>query len=593
MEEQLKVLEEYLAVLKRRKWQFLVPALLLAIVAILVAQLLPAIYRSTATILIEQQAIPADLVRTTVTTFAGQRIQVSSQRVMSTRNLSEIIERHDLYPDLRRKSINAAVEEMRKAIHREMISADVIDPTSGRGMRLTTAFSLSYESDSPILAQAVTNDLVSLFLNENIEQRQAAVEETAAFLSSEADKIRERITTLEAQLAAFKEQHGDSLPEFTEINRERMARTEERLLENGQTLRGLEEQKTYLESELAQVSPTLSSVAAAAGAPAASPEARLQELETRHVGIAARYSADHPDRIQAEREIAALREQVGQSDIAATKERLADLTAQLAVLRKRYSEAHPDVATLKRSIAATEAQLAKSRQSNRGRSQQRQTTSTDNPVYVQLRTKLDGTRQEIESLKHARVELERELAQMETRVTESPRIEQQYRALTRDYDNATNEYQEVRAKETKAELARSLESERKGERFSLLEPPLVPEQPYKPDRRMILLLGLALAVAGGMGHIVLREVLEPGLRGARAVLAITGAPPLAVIPYIETEADRRRRTERRRLWVVGVAIALMAGTAAVHFFWMPLDLLWLTLLGRIEVLMPMLFRPGY
>jgi len=583
VEEQVKSLEDYLAVLKRRKWQLIVPASLLAIVAIPVALLIPATYRSTATILIEQQAIPADLVRTTVTSFAGQRIQLSSQRVMSTRKLSEIIERHDLYPDLRRKkSINAAVEEMRKAIHREMISADVVDP-SGGARRVTTAFALSYESDSPTLAHAVTNDLVSLFLNENIEQRQAAVEETAAFFSTEANRLGKQITTLEAQLAAFKEQHQDSLPEFTGVNRERMGRIEERLRDNSLAVRALEEQKTYLESELAQLSPTLRSVVAAAGASAASPEARLQELETRHVGIAARYSADHPDRIQVEREIAALREQVGQSDTAATQTRLADLTAQLAVLRKRYSEAHPDVATLKRSIAAIEAELAKSK---------KPTTSTDNPVYVQIRTKLDGTRMEIESLKHARVDLERDLAQIETRVSESPRIEQQYRALTRDYDNAMKAYQEMRGKEMTAELAMSLESERKGERFSLLEPPLVPERPYKPDRRKILSLGLALSVAGGVGHIALREVMEPGLRGARAVLAITGAPPLAVIPYIETQADRRRRTQRRRRWVAGVAIALAGGTAAVHLLWMPLDLLWFKLLHRIEVLMPMLLGPG-
>ena len=153
--------------------------------------------------------------RTTVTSFADQRIQVISQRVMTTRNLSGIIERYNLYPELRRKqSINAAVEEMRKAINLEMISADVVDPRGGSAQKATIAFSLSYESDSPVLAQKVVNDLVSLFLNENIEQRQAAVDEATAFLGGEAKKLGEQIAALEGQLAAFKEQHRDNLPEF-------------------------------------------------------------------------------------------------------------------------------------------------------------------------------------------------------------------------------------------------------------------------------------------------------------------------------------------------------------------------------------------
>ena len=104
MDEQVQDFGDYLAILKRRKWQLIVPAVLLSIVAVLAALLIPAMYRSTATILIEQQEIPVDLVRTTVTSFADQRIQVISQRVMTSRNLSAIIERYNLYPDLRRKA---------------------------------------------------------------------------------------------------------------------------------------------------------------------------------------------------------------------------------------------------------------------------------------------------------------------------------------------------------------------------------------------------------------------------------------------------------------------------------------------------------
>jgi polysaccharide biosynthesis transport protein len=86
LDEQFQTLEDYLAILKRRKWQLILPIVLLAPIAVIVALTLPPIYRSTATILIEQQEIPPDLIRTTVTSFADQRIQVIKQRVMTTKN---------------------------------------------------------------------------------------------------------------------------------------------------------------------------------------------------------------------------------------------------------------------------------------------------------------------------------------------------------------------------------------------------------------------------------------------------------------------------------------------------------------------------
>jgi succinoglycan biosynthesis transport protein ExoP len=93
MEEDVKGIGDYLAIIKRRRWQFIVPALLIFVAATLAALLIPPTYRSSATILIEQQEIPQDLVRTTVTSYAAERVQVISYRVLTTAKLGEIIER--------------------------------------------------------------------------------------------------------------------------------------------------------------------------------------------------------------------------------------------------------------------------------------------------------------------------------------------------------------------------------------------------------------------------------------------------------------------------------------------------------------------
>jgi hypothetical protein len=163
--------------------------------------------------------------------------------------------------------------------------------------------------------------------------------------------------------------------------------------------------------------------------------------------------------------------------------------------------------------------------------------------------------------------------------------------LMRDYENARAAYKEVKDKQMQAELAKSLETDQKGERFTLIEPPLLPEQPFKPNRPAILGLGVIASVAGGLGTVALREVLDKGLHGARAVLAITGAPPLASIPYIATPADRRRRAVRALGWLVAIVGSLVGGAAVIHFFIMPLDVLWFVLLQRIELVFFSLGHP--
>ncbi|NVZ09220.1 lipopolysaccharide biosynthesis protein [Allochromatium humboldtianum] len=582
MEEQLLTLDDYIAIIRRRKWQAIVPALILLVIAVLAAVLIPPTYRSTATILIERQEIPPDLVRTTVTSYADQRIQVISQRVMTTVNLSTLIERYDLYPDIRRReSINMAVEKMRERIKLDMISADVLDPQSGRAQEATIAFSLSFEDGSASIAQKVTNELVSLFLNENLERRTAAANEATTFLQAEAERLGAEISTLEAKLAAFKEEYSDNLPELAALNRELMRRTEERLRDNEQAIRTLQQQALYLESELAQISP---SIAGAPGVQGGSIEAYLEELQARYVRVKERYSPNHPDRIQLEKEIAALRLQVGESSAAAIQTRLDGLLSELADLTKRYSNDHPSVASLRRSIADTQAKLDQARR-NMG-DQRARLAGANNPAYIQLRTKLDAAQIEIESLKTLRVKLEDELRAYEDRITKAPRVEQEYRVLTRDYDNAMAKYREIREKSLQAELAQSLERDRKGERFLLIEPPLVPEKPDKPNRLAILVLGFVLAGAGGVGNLALMESLDKGLHGTRAIQMATQMPLLAVVPYIETARDRQARLKRTYLLVGAVLTLVLAATALFHWLVMPLDVFWFVLMRRIDAAVP-------
>ena len=131
--EKQKEIGYYLHLLKVKKWLLIIPAILITIISLLVAYLLPSIYESSSTILIEEQQIPQDLVRTTVTGVADERIQSLTQQILSRTRLWEIIKQFNLYPKMREKYTNEEIiDQMRDDIKIETISVDTLQKSKGK-----------------------------------------------------------------------------------------------------------------------------------------------------------------------------------------------------------------------------------------------------------------------------------------------------------------------------------------------------------------------------------------------------------------------------------------------------------------------------
>ncbi len=208
MEPSVKTPGDYIEILKRRKWSMILPALIIFLAAAVVALALPSIYKSTATILIEEQEIPADFVATTVTSFVEQRLQSINQRVMTYTKLLDIINRYKLYQDLREKRVTEEiVEKMSEDILFEPISVEAIDRRTGRPTTATIAFTLSYEGKHPQTVQQVTNVLTSLFLRENLAVRERQTEETSKFIEAEMSKVQADLDKIEKAIQKIHARH--------------------------------------------------------------------------------------------------------------------------------------------------------------------------------------------------------------------------------------------------------------------------------------------------------------------------------------------------------------------------------------------------
>jgi succinoglycan biosynthesis transport protein ExoP len=549
------------------------------VLAVAAALLWPASYRSTGTILIEQQELPSDLVQSTITSFADQRIQVISQRVMTTDNLLGIVERYSLYPELRKNQPREVLlGQMRKDIHLQMISADVIDPRQGHATKANIAFAVSFESRSPETAARVANEIISLYLDENVKARRKQSADATSFLDDEANKLDKNVATLEASIAEFKNKRFNSLPDQSVLNKESLIRSEDEVRDLDSQLSTLDQQLTYLDAQLVQLAPN-SQIFTSTGERVMSPADRLTYLRTEYARLSGIYSSDHPDVVRIRREMDGLEREAGQVDSSNDMQRqLADFRTQLAALRERDAPDHPDVLRLQKQIDNLTQAINSAPASLRAPAP----THPDNPAYIQIKAQREANGAQRNSLLDKRASIQQKIADLEGRLAAAPGVEREFQDLLRALDNEQIKYREVRQKQMSAKLSENLEDEQKGERFTLIDPPLAPQEPASPNRNLLLGLGFVVSMAAGLLTVVLLESRDGTVRDRRELEALLEVPPLAILPLVRTWEDRALQVRRRRYVLAGAIGVFALALVLTHLFYRPLDLLWDAALRRLS-----------
>ncbi len=573
MEEDAKTLRDYINIIRRRKYIIVALFLFLLISSAVLAIIIPPVYQSEATILIEQQHIPTELIKSTVTSYADERIRLIEQRIMTVANLTKLIDKYDLYSQQRKKLAPAELVELFKEnTQLEMINADVV--SQGRGSKAAIAFKLIWNDKKPELAQQVTNELVTLFLSENVRARTQRAEETTTFLAEEVEKLKLEIQKVENTIAEYKQKYSASLPELLPVNLSTISRLESELQQLNLQENMLAERRINLSSQLIAtdpvIAPTLSNKATAPNT--------LDDLMASESELLSKYSAAHPDVLRIRKQIDMLKKQGAESIYDANND-LEQAKQNLKELRQKYSDNHPDVKITQKRISELENKSQKnptpSMESGR---------NTKNPVYLQLSSEIDIAQVELQNIKSQRATLQQKLQVLEENVAQSHQVERGYYELVRDLDANKAKYQELKGKQLQAKLSQTLEEEQKGETFTLIEPPQLPNKPIKPNRIKLLFIGLIVSVGGGLGAGILTEMLAGGVRGYRALTQVTGIEPLIVIPYIRNQIDSDRTRKNIRSLSVFSVVLLISLLCAIHFLYMPLDVILYKVWQRIELL---------
>jgi polysaccharide chain length determinant protein (PEP-CTERM system associated) len=508
--------EDYLEIFRRRRLAFILPFILILIVTITLVVIIPPVYRSEASLFIERQEIPSDLVETTVTGYVEERIKAITKRLLTNENLWRIAEKLDLYPEERNLANQLEiVQRMRESVLVEMESVEEADDPNRRRNEpsVTIGFKVSYDASTPEIAQKVANELAVLYAEENRKERTEQTQEVSRFLEKESSRYRAQIAQIDRELATFKQENAGYLPELAKVNLDLLNKTGDQLDQVQENITSLQEQIASLQSQLSATDPY--------------------------------YNV------------------VGDANSMTVNQQLRVLKSQYMEARQRYSDAHPDIKRLKSQIESLGGSI--------NASSNDKAFLPDNPAYIALNSQVQSSKIRLKALETERERLKKKIDTYEDRVFKAPAVEKDYPTIVRDQDAALEKFRDIQGKLQTARLANNLEQGAKAERFVILSPASLPNSPAQPNRIAIMFLGFVLAFGAGTGTASLAEYLDPAVHGVRGVRNIFLVPPLAEIPYIESINDTTKKKHRFILILCFLTIAIALILAVVHFFLMPFD----------------------
>lgn len=480
-------LAEYLEIPLRYPYHVILPFLGIFIFALLALAVMPKKYQSSTLIMVESDRASAAMNNDQL----GERLGTIKQEIESRTRLEQIIDELKPYAAYGETPLYWQVAEMRRATHIRVQGND--------------AFSIEFVHRNPEMAMKVTNRLASLFIENTGKLREAAVAEARGFTESSLAESKKMLDQAAAAVRQFKDKYMGALPE--------------QLATNLATLARLQMEKQTLEGSLQAA------------------ESRREFLLNAMVNQGLPSS----------------------SRTGETAKQLLELKQNLAALRQRYTEQHPDIRALLARIEALESSATDDGKERRaaaanastpgaasgGASSERQERLVQNldlsdPAAYALYVNLEKVNQEIQSLSLAKLQLDSRIAQLQSRVEMTPRIEAELYALEKDYSLSRENYDLMLRKDLQAEMAERLEAHWQADLFRVLDPAHRPERAVSPNGLLFLMAGMFFGAIAGLITAAIADYLDQSVKNVRQLESLVPIPVLATIPQVKRMRKRAK-----------------------------------------------------
>jgi polysaccharide chain length determinant protein (PEP-CTERM system associated) len=471
--------QDYIGMLRRRWLLIVLLALLGGVGGFAASRVLPKRFTSQTLVLVQEPGVSADLVKPIVSDD-NERLAAMQQQILSRSRLEPLIHQLGLYAeDINSKPIEVLVDRLRSAI-----TITAIQPMAGTGANNLPGFTISVVYKDPRMAQKICTQITSMFLEEHVQERQSQGDQTTEFLGQQLTDAKSRLDQQDARLAEFKRQHIGSLPDQAQTNLNLLTGLNTQLEAATQALARAEQDKSFAESMLAQQDASSKE----------SPEGQS------------------PDTLQ---------------------QQLTTLQSQLTTLRSKYTYNHPDVIKLTQEIANLKQKITETEQ-------QAPTAATEKPArpavesaqIQQLRAQIHQYDQVVKDRTQQQEEIQQQIKLYQARVQSTPAVEQEYKEITRDYQTALDFYNDLLKKRDQSAMANDLERSQQGEKFRVLDPANLPNEPSFPKMPLLTGGGFAGGLGLGLALTLLFEMQDTSLRSERDVELALRLPVLVSIPPV-------------------------------------------------------------
>lgn len=507
-------LSDIVVLIARKRWLVLIPFAMGVAAVPLLARYAPERYRSEALLLVIPQQVPKDYVTPTMSQSIEERLPAITDQILSRSRLEQIIQQLDLYAAERSSQVmEDVVQKMRLDVRTSAAGKDV------------NSFRISYVSDNAEKARQVTERLASLYIEQNVRDRENQADSTSQFLTTQLEQAKQRLIEQEKKLEAYRKSHAGQLPSQLQGNLQSLQTASLQLQSLNESTNRAQERRLLIERQIADAK--VVPLPTPANMQDAPPPGTAQQLEIARARLALllqRYTPGHPEVVSLERTI---------GDLAG---KLESETPVGAAAEEQKKPVTPAEAEQQRRILQFQAELA----------------------VIDLQ--LSANRSEAARLNGA-------IAGYQSKIDIVPTRESELVELTRDYGTMQAAYTNLLVKREEAMLAANLERRQIGEQFKLLDTASMPEKPYNQLQRLgIISSGAAAGIAIGLLIIGLLEYRDSSFKTETEAVKALSIPVFAQIPVMSSDRDRRAATKRRRLIDAG-GTAVLVAVAFILVIW--------------------------
>ncbi len=198
---------------------------------------------------------------------------------------------------------------------------------------------------------------------------------------------------------------------------------------------------------------------------------------------------------------------------------IASAEAQLAAARAVYSDNHPDVIFARQRLEEAK-QLA---------NQNVEKLPLDN-----IQQQLDFNNRQIAIMRAAKSSENAQASATMSAQSRAPLVLQRIAQLQQQLDGLNEQYQTVSGRLLAAQAGVKAGNEQMGERLSIIDPAVIPEDPISPNWLLLIAGGIGAGLVVGLVLVFGVELILQPIRDPKTVANILGQPPLAVIPTLKS-----------------------------------------------------------